>query len=119
VVSDYARKAGKLAAFTETGQESIPDTTWWTNRLLKVMRAPGLRLSYVLVWRNDIRSPTHYYAPYPGHGSVPDFLRFYRDPYTLFEQDLKKIYRRKLLGIFLRNQVSRHKTQNTRHWIMN
>jgi mannan endo-1,4-beta-mannosidase len=100
ILSDYGRKAGKLAAFTETGLESVPDPTWWTNRLLKVMQAPDMRLAYVLVWRNDIRSPTHYYAPYPGQVSVPDFLRFYQDPYTLFEKDLKKIYRRRFLGIF-------------------
>jgi mannan endo-1,4-beta-mannosidase len=100
IVSDYARKAGKLAAFTETGLESVPEPTWWTNRLLKVMKAADMRLAYVLVWRNDIRSPTHYYAPFPGQVSVPDFLQFYRDPYTLFEKDLKNIYRRKFLGLF-------------------
>jgi mannan endo-1,4-beta-mannosidase len=100
IVSDYARHAGKLAAFTETGLESIPEPTWWTNRLLKVMKSSDLRLAYVLVWRNDIRSPTHYYAPFPGQVSVPDFLNFYHDPYTWFEKDLKNIYRRKLLGLF-------------------
>lgn len=101
IVSDYARKAGKLAAFTETGLESIPDTTWWTQTLLRVMKAPDLQLCYVLVWRNDLRSPTHYYAPFPGQVSVPDFLRFYNDPYTLFENDLKNIYRRRrFLGLF-------------------
>ena len=100
IVSDYARKAGKLAAFTETGLESIPDTTWWTNTLLKALKAENLNLSYVLVWRNDVRSPTHYYAPYPGHSSVPDFIRFYQDKYTLFEADLPSLYRRKRWGIF-------------------
>jgi mannan endo-1,4-beta-mannosidase len=101
IVSDYARKAGKLAAFTETGLESIPDTTWWTQTLLKVMKRPRMRLAYVLVWRNDTRSPTHYYAPYPGQVSVADFMQFKADPYTLFESDLKGIYRRrKFLGIF-------------------
>lgn len=94
IVSDYARKAGKLAAFTETGLESIPNPTWWTETLLKVMRADkDMRLCYVLVWRNDIRSPTHYYAPFPGHVSEPDFLKFYKDPYTLFECDLQNIYK--------------------------
>ncbi|GAB2785981.1 glycosyl hydrolase [Rhabdobacter roseus] len=95
VVSDYARKAGKLAAFTETGLESIPDSTWWTGTLLKAMRTHRLRLAYVLVWRNDIRSPTHYYAPFPGHLSVPNFMKFYDDRYTLFEKDLKNIYGKK------------------------
>jgi mannan endo-1,4-beta-mannosidase len=101
IVADYAKKAKKLAAFTETGLESIPDTTWWTNTLLGTMRKHPMRLSYVLVWRNDTRSPTHYYAPFPGQVSVPNFLKFYQDPYTLFENDLKNIYRRKkFLGIF-------------------
>ncbi|MBT3385973.1 MAG: beta-mannosidase [Prolixibacteraceae bacterium] len=93
IVSDYAIKKGKLAAFTETGLESIPDTTWWTETLLKVMKKDNMQLSYVLVWRNDTRSPTHYYAPFPGQVSVPDFMKFYNDPYTLFEEDLKLIYK--------------------------
>lgn len=93
IVSDYAKKAGKLAAFTETGLESIPNTAWWNDVLLKVMKSEGMQLSYVLVWRNDRNSPTHYYAPFPGHPSVPDFIKFYNDPYTLFEKDLKKIYK--------------------------
>ncbi|MGV3560899.1 glycoside hydrolase family 26 protein [Larkinella arboricola] len=93
IISDYAHKAGKLAAFTETGLESIPDTTWWTSTLLRAMRAEKIRLCYVLVWRNDTRSPTHYYAPFPGQTSAPDFMKFYQDPYTLFENDLPRLYR--------------------------
>ncbi len=101
IVSDYAIRAGKLAAFTETGLESIPNPAWWTNTLLKVMKDHDLQLAYVLVWRNDIKSPTHFYAPFPGQISVPDFIKFYNDPYTLFEKDLNNIYcRKKFLGIF-------------------
>jgi mannan endo-1,4-beta-mannosidase len=96
IVSDFALKSGKLAAFTETGLESIPNPTWWTETLLKVMKSHNMQLCYVLVWRNDTRSPTHYYAPYPGHEpSIPDFKKFYDDPYTLFENDLKGIYKSK------------------------
>ena len=100
IISDYARKTKKLAAFTETGLESIPNVTWWTETLLKSLRAEDIRLAYVLVWRNDESSKTHYYAPVPGHISVPDFIKFYEDPYTLFENDLKKIYRKRFLGLF-------------------
>jgi mannan endo-1,4-beta-mannosidase len=93
IISDYAERKNKLAAFTETGLESIPDPTWWTETLLKAMRINNPRLCYVLVWRNDINSPTHYYAPFPGQISVPDFIKFYDDPYTLFESDLNNIYK--------------------------
>ncbi|HEY3369308.1 MAG TPA: glycosyl hydrolase [Prolixibacteraceae bacterium] len=92
IVSDYALKTGKLASFTETGLESIPDTAWWTETLLKTLHKLPMNISYVLVWRNDSRSPTHFYAPFPGQVSVPNFMRFYKDPYTLFEKDLKNIY---------------------------
>lgn len=93
IVSDFAKKRGKLAAFTETGLESIPNTTWYTETLLRSLKTEGLQLSYVLVWRNDVKSLTHYYAPFPGHVSVPDFLKFFNDPFTLFEKDLKDIYK--------------------------
>ncbi len=93
IVSDYAMKTGKLAAFTETGLESIPNPGWWTETLLKTMLMHKMQLCYVLVWRNDASSPTHFYAPFPGQVSVPDFMKFYNDPYTLFEKDLKDIYK--------------------------
>lgn len=94
IISDFALKTGKLAAFTETGLESIPNPEWWTGTLQKVMQMHPMNLCYVLVWRNDVRSPTHYYAPVPGHVCVPDFMKFYNDPYTLFLNDLKDIYRK-------------------------
>ena len=100
IISDYARKNRKLAAFTETGLESIPDTTWWTGSLLKALKAEKLRLAYVLVWRNDSRSATHFYAPFPGQVSVPDFMDFYKDPYTVFEADLPRLYHRRRFLFF-------------------
>jgi mannan endo-1,4-beta-mannosidase len=93
IISDYAIKKGKLAAFTETGLESVSNPEWWTGILLKSMQKYPVRLCYVLVWRNDTHSKTHFYAPFPGHACVPDFLKFYEDPYTLFEKDLQSIYK--------------------------
>ncbi len=93
IVSDFAKRKNKLAAFTETGLESIPNGRWWTDVLLRLLKTEGLQLSYVLVWRNDQHSATHYYAPFPGHSSVPDFMRFYEDPFTLFEKDLPPMYK--------------------------
>lgn len=68
--------------------------------VLKPLKAEKVRLAYVLVWRNDARSATHFYAPSPSQASVPDFIRFYNDPYTLFETDLPRLYRRKKLFFF-------------------
>ncbi|MEP6929524.1 MAG: glycosyl hydrolase [Flavobacterium sp.] len=95
IISDLAIKKNKLAAFTETGLESIPDANWWTETLLKTLKSKKLELAYVLVWRNDATSPTHFYAPFPGQASAPDFIKFYDDPFTLFEKDLKQIYDKK------------------------
>lgn len=93
IVSDYAQEKGKLAAMTETGLESIQDSTWFTQKLLPVLRYKDTKLAYVMFWRNDTKMKHHFYAPYPGQISVPDFLKFYKDDYTLFENDLKNIYK--------------------------
>lgn len=92
-----AEARGKLAAFTETGYEAIPDPTWWTRRLLAAIRddPEARRIAYVLVWRNanHARKAGHHYAPYPGHPSAADFVRFHRSPFVLFEDDLPDLYR--------------------------
>lgn len=94
IVSDYAIKHHKLAAFTETGLESIPNKKWWTDVLLKIIKSKKLELCYVLVWRNDAKSATHYYAPFPGQTSAANFKLFYKDKHTLFEKDLINIYKK-------------------------
>jgi mannan endo-1,4-beta-mannosidase len=93
IVSDYAQKNNKLAAFTETGLESIPNPDWWTGILLKAVKEKSLKLCYVLVWRNDARSATHFYAPFPGQLSAAGFIAFYNDPFTWFEKDLPGMYK--------------------------
>jgi len=96
---EQAEARGKIAAFTETGYETIPDSTWWTRKLLAAIRADPVaqRIAWVLVWRNANRQldrPDHYYAPYPGHPSAADFVRFRRDPLILFEDELPDLYRK-------------------------
>lgn len=44
VLNDFAVKNNKLAALTETGLESIPDTTWWTEKLLGTLRKEKLQV---------------------------------------------------------------------------
>jgi mannan endo-1,4-beta-mannosidase len=90
---------GKVAALTETGFETIPDSAWWTGTLLRAIQGDpaARRIAWVLVWRNAYRpgrSSDHFYAPYPGHASAPDFIRFTRDPLIWLEDDLPDLYGR-------------------------
>jgi hypothetical protein len=89
VVTAVAVEHGKLAALTEAGYESIPDSTWWTRTLWPAVK--DHKISYLLVWRNANNIPGHFYAPYPGHLSADDFIDFYNLPGTLFQNDLTKL----------------------------
>ena len=96
-VSELAVERGKLSALTETGVETVPDPTWWTGVLLPAIETDAMtrRISYALVWRNanpDGDRADHFYAPHPGHPSVPDFVRFYESPTVLFEDELPDLY---------------------------
>lgn len=81
----------KVIAVTETGYEGIPDPQWWTSTLLPVVEK--YPVAYLLVWRNARERTTHYYAPYPGHGSAGNFVEFYNHPKTLFASDIQSLYK--------------------------
>lgn len=95
-VAREADARGKIPAFTETGFEGIPDSTWWTDRLLRALKTDSLtrQTAYVLVWRNANREryPGHHFAPYPGHASADNFVRFREDSLVRFEDDLPDLY---------------------------
>lgn len=86
IVRGIASERGKIAAFTETGLESVTMPEWWTDVLLPILREHPV--AYVVVWRNAHDKPTHFYAPYKGHESEMDFLRFYGDSLTVFAKGL-------------------------------
>ena len=89
-VCAIAKQHHKVVALTETGYEGIKTDNWWTSTLAPVLsRHP---LSYVLVWRNAHDKPGHFFAPYPGHPSASDFVRFYNAPETLFLRDVNALY---------------------------
>ncbi|MEJ7664669.1 MAG: glycosyl hydrolase [Hymenobacter sp.] len=94
VLTEVARAHRKLPALTETGQERLPDASWWTKTLLPLIA--DYQLSYVLVWRNG--RPDHYYAPYPGQASAADFQAFAKDKKVLMEKQIAplKIYSKNL-----------------------
>ena len=89
-VCAIAKQHHKAVALTETGYEGIKTDNWWTSTLAPVLsRHP---VSYVLVWRNAHDKPGHFFAPYPGHPSTSDFIRFYNAPETLFLRDVNALY---------------------------
>ncbi len=90
---ELAEEKGKIAAFTETGFETIPMANWWTEHLLKNIKSDPVatKIAWVLVWRNA--NPEHHYAPYPGHISAPDFVKFSRDSTIIMEEQLPKMYK--------------------------
>ncbi len=89
---EMAEERNKISALTETGLEGITNPKWFTQFMLTPIKNDPIarRIAYQAVWRNA--STTHHYAPYPGHASVPDFMDFYNDPWTIFIDDLPAIY---------------------------
>lgn len=85
IISDYAQKHNKLAAITETGLKDVADTSWYTQKLMRLLKAPGVRLAYVAAWRGE-------YVPHRNHPARFDFINFYKDPLIVFEDGLKDMY---------------------------
>jgi len=88
-----AQARGKLAALTEVGDEKVDIAQWYPRCLAAPVKnnPTAKNIVYAAVWRNAHEG--HHYAPYPGHPSVPDFLTFYKDPFTVFSDDLAAVYK--------------------------
>ncbi len=96
----YAERKNKLPALTEVGdyygfsgdKADLKIPNWYTRCFLAPIKyqATAKKIAYGAVWRNA--SKTHHFAPYPGHPSVPDFLDFYKDNFTLFLHDINDMY---------------------------
>ncbi len=92
LIVKMAEQRGKIAALTETGVDKVPFANFWTDYLLAALKynEESKKVAWSLVWRNA--SKQHHFAPYPGHFSAANFVRFYDDPLTLFEKDLPDLY---------------------------
>jgi len=90
ILTQYADEHGKIAAMTETGLESIPDSTWWTKTLHPIISEDSIKIAFVMVWRNANKK--HHYAPFPGDTSADDFVKFRNEENIYFESDLPDLY---------------------------
>lgn len=85
IISTYAKKKNKIAALTEGGVANIPDSLWFTTKLLKIINAPEVNLAYAALWRGE-------YVPSPKHPSAKDFNEFTEEENILLQDDLPDLY---------------------------
>ncbi|MBN2009757.1 T9SS type A sorting domain-containing protein [candidate division KSB1 bacterium] len=89
-IVQMADERNKIAALTEMGI-SLKDPTCWTKFIGALKNDTTARkICYMHVWRNA--NTDHFFAPYPGQLTAPDFINFHNDPFTLFEDDLPDVY---------------------------
>jgi len=97
-IVEYAEERNKVAAITEVGDRKGWNTSqlliekWFTHCLLNPVKndKTSRKIVYASVWRNE--SEQHHFAPYPGHSSVPDFIEFYNDSFTVFLDNLDNMF---------------------------
>jgi mannan endo-1,4-beta-mannosidase len=87
IITGYAAKSGKLPAIGETGMESIPDPTYFTQTVYPVISR--YKIAWILFWRNALEKdrPDHFYVPFAGHLSEDDFIRFVNEDNILMNKD--------------------------------
>lgn len=89
-VTRLAKERNKLPVVSETGGPVATNTTWWTETLLEALRP--YNVSYVLVWRNPWQPAGHgAFAPFKGSPDSENFVKFYNDPKTLFQEQVTKM----------------------------
>ncbi|MBF0647568.1 endoglucanase [Dysgonomonas sp. GY75] len=88
IVTDYASKTNKVPVIGETGMESIPDSTYFTNIVYPIITQH--KVAWVLFWRNawEPDKPLHYYMPYGGHPAAEDLNVFIGKPSILMNRDI-------------------------------
>ncbi len=93
MIVKLAEERNKIPVLTETGLDKLHIAGWWTEMLFAGINANEItrKIAYVLVWRNA--NTEHFHAPFPGHFSEADFIKFYNDPLTVFEADLPDMYK--------------------------
>lgn len=92
LISQIAKKNNKIAAITETGNETLNVPNWFTKRVLTPLESENINIAWVLVWRNA--NPGHFYVPYKGHHNEQDFIVFEQDRNTLFLKDIANPYKK-------------------------
>jgi mannan endo-1,4-beta-mannosidase len=89
---EMATAFGKVPALTETGSKNTSKADWYSLFLDPIKKCMKSRkVAYVMFWNNY--DEINHYGPYPGEVTADDFVRFYNEPLTIFENDLPDMYR--------------------------
>ena len=93
IIDSLSTSHRKLMAVSETGLETIPNDKWFTEVVLSTLNANAStrKAAWILFWRNG--RPDHFYAPYPGHASAPDFIEFMNHDLMLSLSELPDLYK--------------------------
>lgn len=93
ILDSLSTQHAKMMAISETGLETIPNEKWFTDVVLSTLDAneSTRKAAWILFWRNG--RPDHYYAPYPEHSSVPDFIEFMNNDMMLSLSELPELYK--------------------------
>lgn len=105
LIDSVAKAKGKIAALTETGKEGQGVSDWFTEVLLQPIISTQTKpeLAWLLIWRNADKH--HFYVPYKGQKNEKDFLKFYKNPVTIFQDRLNNPYKKgKILKTVSANQ---------------
>lgn len=93
IIDSLSTSHHKLMAVTETGLETISNEKWFTEVVLSTLNANAStrKTAWILFWRNG--RPDHFYAPYAGHASGPDFIEFMNHELMLSLSELPELYK--------------------------
>jgi len=92
ILDSLSSQHQKMMAISETGLETISNEKWFTDVVLHTLDAneSTRKAAWILFWRNG--RPDHYYAPYPGHASAPDFIEFMNHDMMFSLSELPELY---------------------------
>jgi mannan endo-1,4-beta-mannosidase len=109
IVTKLAKKHNKLAAITEAGYKggiSTKTTPKWFSELILSLKKDSKTkdLSYFMTWSGttkkivQTKKGTNNFSPYKDEPTskhlYPDFIKFYKDSWTLFENNMPNLYKR-------------------------
>lgn len=81
-LSQESVKRNKIPAITEFGLESSSYQKFWTDYFGWPLEKEGMNQlgtlpakapAYILLWRNDMKDPKHFFGPVPGHHNNDNF----------------------------------------------